>query len=238
MQAFLAILRYDLGQLARSWLLRIWVLLLVGPAFFLIVVASTEGELASETLGAYLGAVLAPLSGVAVAVLAAAAVSGESGIVSDSILSRSVTRSEYLWAKIVSRLGVTLAVYLVVVVPFAYFVTRYAVSDVTIGGVTVGVLMVGALLGFLAAFGLALSTVMRNVLMAVLVVLLLLVASGVALQFLGLSWMSTTAVLNDLPDTFRGTTPVWDSVRVLLIFPMLSMLALASALWIFRQKDL
>lgn len=238
MQAFLAILRYDLGQLGRSWLLRIWVALLIGPAFFLVVVASSEGELASETMGAYLGAVLAPLSGVAVAVLAAAAVSGESSIVSDSILSRSVTRSEYLWAKIAARLGVTLGIYVLIVVPFVYFVTRYAVSDVTAGGVTVGVLMVAALLAFLAAFGLALSTLMRNVLMAVLVLLLLLVSSGVVLQFLGLSWMSTTAVLNDLPVTFRGGTPVWDSVRVLLIFPALSLLSLGAALWVFRRKDL
>jgi ABC-type transport system involved in multi-copper enzyme maturation permease subunit len=238
MQAFLAILRYDLGQLARSWLVRIWVALLVAPALFLTVVASTENELASETLGAYLGAVLAPLSGVAVAVITAAAVSGESGIIADAILSRSVTRTEYLWAKIASRIGVTLGLYFAIVIPLIYLVTRYAVNDVSAAGVLVGVLMVAVLLGFLAALGITLSTLMRNVLMAVLVLLLVIVSSGVVLQFLGLTWLSTTAVLNDLPDTFRGDTAAWDSVRVLLLFPMMSVLALAAAVWTFRQKDL
>ena len=42
MQAFLAILRYDLSQLTQSWVSRIWVPMLLVPAFFLLVVASTD----------------------------------------------------------------------------------------------------------------------------------------------------------------------------------------------------
>ena len=238
MQAFLAILRYDLGQLSHSWLVRIWVALLIVPAVFLVVVAANEQELASETMAAYVGAVLVPLSGLAVAVIASAAVSSESAVIADSILSRAVTRTEYLWAKIVARIGVTLAVYLAVTLPFAYLVTRYAVPDTSAGGVVVGLLMVGSLLAFLAAAGITLSTQMRNALLAVLVLLVFVVSSGVLLQFLGLSWMSTTAVINELPNTFRGNTPVWDQIRVLMIFPALTALALAYSLWAFRRKDL
>ncbi len=238
MQAFLAILRYDLGQLSHSWLVRIWVGLLVVPAIFLVVVAANEQEFASETMAAYVGAVLVPLSGLAVAVIATAAVSGESAVIADSILSRAVTRTEYLWAKIVARLGVTLAIYFAVTLPFAYLVTRYAVPDTTAAGVIVGILMVGSLLAFLAAAGITLSTQMRNALLAVLVLLVFVVSSGVLLQFLGLSWMSTTAVINELPQTFRGNTPMWDQVRVLLIFPALTGGALGYALWAFRRKDL
>jgi len=238
MQAFLAILRYDLGQLSHSWLVRIWVALLIVPAVFLVVVAANEQELASETMAAYVGAVLVPLSGLAVAVIASAAVSSESAVIADSILSRAVTRTEYLWAKIVARIGVTLAVYLAVTLPFAYLVTRYAVPDTSAAGVVVGLLMVGSLLAFLAAAGITLSTQMRNALLAVLVLLVFVVSSGVLLQFLGLSWMSTTAVINELPSTFRGDTPVWDQIRVLMIFPALTALALAYSLWAFRRKDL
>jgi hypothetical protein len=238
MQAFLAILRYDLGQLSRSWLVRIWVALLFAPAGFLVVVSATEKELVSETMAAFIGAVVAPLSALAVAVITSAAVAGESATVADSIMSRSVTRSEYLWAKIVSRLGVTMTVYFAVVLPFAYLVARYGAKDTSFGGVASGILMVGVVLAFLAAFGIALSTLMRNVLVAVLVVLATLVVSGVLLQFLGLTWMSTTAVINQLPETFRGRTPAYDQIRVLVIFPVLTAIALASALWGFRTKDL
>src|SRR3972149_5282888 len=119
MQAFLAILRYDLGLLARSWITRIWLPLLVAPALFLIATAVNEDVVASGTLAAYIAAVLVPISGIAVAVLASGAVSGEAGIIADGILSRSVTRTEYISAKIVSRLGFAIVVYLVVMIPFS-----------------------------------------------------------------------------------------------------------------------
>jgi hypothetical protein len=98
--------------------------------------------------------------------------------------------------------------------------------------------MVGALLTFLAALGIALSTMMRNVLMAVLVLLVLLVSSGVLLQFLGLTWMSTTAVIEGLPATFRGNTPGIEQVRVLLVFSGLTIVSIVVSLWAFRHRDL
>lgn len=238
MQAFLAILRYDLQQLSRSWVARIWIPLLVVPALFLVAVAANERELASETLAAYVAAVLAPLSALAVAVLASSAVSGESGIIADSILSRSVTRTEYISAKIIARIGFTLTVYLAVMIPFTYLIMRYAASDASVPGVVAGVLMVGLLLTFLAAFGLTMSTLVSNVLVGVLAVLLVIVLSGVVLQFLGLTWMSTTAVIEGLPRTFRGDTSAWDVVRVVLVFPALTAAALFASVWVFRRKDL
>ncbi len=238
MQAFLAILRYDFGQLTRSWISRIWVPLLVAPAFALIFIANSESELASETMAFYIWAVMAPISALAVAILSSGAISGESTIISDSILSRSVTRTEYVAAKIISRVGFTLAVYAIVVVPFAYLVIRYASADTSTGGVIIGLLMIAAMLMFLATFGIAMSVVMTSVLPAVLVVLLALTLSGAVLQFLGLTWMSTTAVIDQLPETFRGDTAAWEQMRVLLVFTALSFVALTSAVWLFRRKDL
>ena len=238
MQAFLAILRYDFGQLTRSWISRIWVPLLVVPAFALVFLANNEDELASETMAFYIWAVMAPISALAVSILSSGAISGESTIISDSILSRSVTRTEYVAAKIISRIGFTLAVYTIVAVPFAYLVIRYASTDTSTGGVVIGLLMIAVMLMFLAAFGIAMSVAMTNVLPAVLVVLLAVTLSGAVLQFLGLTWMSTTAVIDQLPETFRGNTEAWEQSRVLLVFTGLSLVALSSAVWLFRNKDL
>jgi len=238
MQAFLSILRYDIDQLARSWLVRSWVALLAIPALFLVVVAANEEELASETLAAYTAAVYAPFSAIAVGVLAVGAVSGEAGIIIDSILSKSVTRTEYIAAKIAARLGVTLAIYVIVMVPFSYLIMRYAVADATVQGVSTGLLMVASLLIFLATLGITLSTIIQNVLFAVLLLVVGVLMSGVILQFMGLEWMSTTAVINNLPSTFRGETPAWDQVRVLLVFASLSGLAVLASIWHFRHKDL
>jgi ABC-type transport system involved in multi-copper enzyme maturation permease subunit len=238
MQAFLAILRYDFGQLTRSWISRIWVPLLALPAFALVFVANNESELASETMAFYIWSVLAPTSMLAVTILSSGAISGESTIISDSILSRSVTRTEYVAAKIISRVGFTLAIYLLVIIPFAYLVIRYAATDTSTGGVVIGLMMVAIMLIFLATFGIAMSVAMTGVLPAVLVVLLVVTLSGAVLQFLGLTWMSTTAVIDQLPETFRGNTAAWEQMRVLSVFTALSVVSLSSAVWLFRRKDL
>jgi hypothetical protein len=238
MQAFLAILRFDLSQLIHSWLVRIWVTLLAASAIFLVSVSANEGELASETLAIYTAAIYVPFSVAVLAVLAVSAVNGEASVTADSILSKSVTRTEYITAKIASRIGITLGVYLLVMAPFAYLVMRYAISDTSVSGVIIGLLMVSTLLSFLVAAGIMLSILMRNVLFAVPVLIAGVLLSGAVLQFVGLTWMSATAVINELPETFRGETPVWDEVRVLFVFISLSLAAIISGIWQFRRKDL
>jgi hypothetical protein len=238
MQAFLAILRYDLNLLTRSWIVRLWVPLLVGPAIFLVVVASTQNEVASETMGVYIAAVLLPISGLAIAVLTGSAISGELNVVSDGILSRSVTRAEYLWAKIAARIGFTVTMYLLIMIPFAYLMTRYAIQDTTPAGITAGILEIGVLLIFFGAVGIMLSSTLQNTLFAVLILLVMVLSSGVLFQFLGVNWLSTTAVVQDLPITFRGGTPLWDHLRVVLVFSALTIIALLTAIWAFRTRDL
>jgi ABC-2 type transport system permease protein len=238
MQAFLAILQYDFIQLTRSWILRIWLLLLIAPAIFWVVVANSRTELASETMAFYVTTTLAPISALAVAIISSGAISGEAGIISDSILSRSVTRTEYVAAKIISRIGFTLIVYTIVVILFTYLMFRFAANDASLAGVTLGWFVLASLLTFLAALGIAMSIIMSNVLTAVLTVLLTVVLSGAVLQFVGLSWMSTTAVINQLPQTFRGETAVWEQIRVLGVFSMLSILTLIGSALVFRHKDL
>lgn len=238
MQAFVTLLRYDAGQIWRSWLVRIWIALLVIPAIFLIAVSASEEELASETLAAYMAAVIAPLSWLAVSVFSAGAVNGEANVVADSILSKSVTRTEYMAAKIAARLGSTLLVYFAVMAPFAYLVERYAVGDTSLVGVAGGVLAVAALFAFLSSLGITLSVLIRNVQFAVIVLLLLVLLSGLLFQFLGLHWLSTTSVINRLPGTFRGETAIWQELRVFAVFSLLAAAAVASSIWLFRRKDL
>ena len=238
MQAFLAILRYDTSQLLRSWVTRVWVPLLVAPALFLVVVAGSENELASETLAAYVAAILVPLSAICVAVLTAGAIAGEAQIIADGILSRSVTRTEFVAAKVVSRLGFAMSIFVLVMVPFTYLIVRYAAADTTYAGIIFGLFTVMLLLIFLGSLGMMLSTVMTNVLVSVLVLLVAVLASGLILQFLGLNWMSTTAVLTELAPTFRGETPAWDTFRVVVVFAGLSAVLVMSTFVVFRARDL
>jgi hypothetical protein len=115
---------------------------------------------------------------------------------------------------------------------------RFAVQDASLSGVALGWLVLASLLTFLAALGIAMSVAMSNVLPAVLAVLLTVILSGAVLQFLGLSWMSSTAVIDQLPQTFRGETDVWEQLRVLSVFSGLSLLSLIAGTFVFRHKDL
>jgi len=239
MHAYMALLRYDVGQLARSWLVRLWIGLLVVPALFVVIVAANSTEKASETLAAYIAAGLVPVSAVVIAIVSGAAVSAESSVAADAILSRAVTRSEYIAAKVTSRLAMTVLVFAAVVIPFAYLIVRYsAEGDTSVGGVIAGLTMVGAALVALAALGVALSTLLRNSLLSALIAIVAVGASGAALQFLGFSWMSTTAVLDDLPMTFRGQTAVWHEIRVVFGFASLAAIGVASSVFVFGRRDL
>ncbi len=238
MQAFLVLLRYDVGQMARSWIVRVWVALLILVAGFGVAVVANNQELASETMALYVMYVLAPLSWLAVSIFAASAISGEAGVMADAILSKSVNRTEYLSAKVVSRIGFTVVVYFLVTLPLAALLMRYAVPDATVGGLANGLLMVCAMLAFLAALGILVSTLFRNVQLAILAVMVAVLFSGALLQFLGLTWMSTTAVLNELPQTFRGTTTVGAMLRVVIGFGALTVASIAVSMWVFRRKDL
>jgi ABC-type transport system involved in multi-copper enzyme maturation permease subunit len=238
MQAFLVLLRYDLGQMGRSWIVRAWIGLLVLPGLFLVGVAASENELASETMWAYMAAVLAPLSWLAVSIYSASAVNGESNVLADAILSKSVTRSEYLSAKLVSRVGLTVGVYFAVTVPLALLLARYAAPDTTALGLALALVEVATMLAFLAAVGILLSTLFRNSQLSILSVMTLVLMSGAALQFLGMNAMSVTSILTGLPETLRGETSVWEALQVASFFTLLGAASGSGALWTFRRKDL
>ncbi len=239
MQAYTVLLRYELGQLARSWLVRIWIILLVAPALFLVVVAANSEEQASEMLAAYFTAGLVPISALAVALISGSAIPADSVVAADSILSRSVTRSEYIAAKVTSRFGITLFVFGAVAVPFSYLILRYSAEvDTSFGGVVTGLSLVAFALVCLSALGIALSTVLHNSLISALIALVVIIVSGAALQFLGLTWMSTTALLDDLPATFRGEIQVSNAIRMFLLFVSLAAVSVMAAVLVFRRSDL
>lgn len=238
MQAFWVLLQYDLGQMARSWIVRGWVALMVSGAGFLVGVAASNQELASETMALYAYAWFAPLSWVSVSIFAASAISGEAGVMADAILSKSVNRTEYVSAKIASRIGFTVVVFFLVTLPLAYLLMRYALPDATVGGLANGLVMMCVMLAFLVSLGILLSTVFRNVQLAILIVMLSVLLSGALLQVMDLTWMSTTAILNQLPQTFRGTTTMWATLRVVIVFGALTVASITSAVWVFRHKDL
>lgn len=233
---FLALLRPDLASMTRSWLVRLWLVVLGLSAALPVLAATADEESASEILAGWLQLAIVP-SAIVVIVLSAATVSSESGVVADSILSKAVTRYEYVLAKLTSRVITVSFIYFVVTAPTAYLVVRYAERDVTATGVVLALLSLGVILVFLTTLGITFSSFISNTLISIAILFVLVSIQSAIFQFLGVAYLSPTNVLKDVPSTLRGESPVWDLVQVVLAFGLLSIVLSGAAMWVFAQKD-
>lgn len=173
MMPLLAILRHDLRGLGASWLVRIW--LAASAVLTLILTLSQWNESPSALLTASLlfPYLVAPWFFVVI-VLGVGPVSGSrSESLADGILSRPVTRYEYLLASWLSRVVLVLGVYLVVTVPAILLVVlaERPVSDdtVTLYGILAALGATGLVMTFQVSLGFLLGTLLRRPLLAVVV---------------------------------------------------------------------
>jgi len=94
---------------------RIWLGLTAVLALITILTAPSDGVPASEALANLLATYPLIWSTFAI-VVSGGAVSSEAGVVADSILSKAVTRYEYILAKVTSRLITVLGIFLIQVI--------------------------------------------------------------------------------------------------------------------------
>jgi ABC-type transport system involved in multi-copper enzyme maturation permease subunit len=172
---FLAILRYDLKTLTGSWMVRLW---LAGTALLTMVIllinwASLPTSLLIATL--LFPYLILPWF-LVVMVLGVEPVAGSRvEVLADGILSRPVTRYEYLLAVWAARVALVLGGYLLVMVPAVILVTaanRRAPEDhVTLYGVVASLAVVGLVLTLQVSLAFLAGTVLRRPLLAVVVLL-------------------------------------------------------------------
>ena len=204
---FLAILKHEVGALCASWLVRLW---LVATALLALILASSNwanfqtASLIASMLFPYL---VFPWS-LVVMVLSVNPVSGARiEAVADGFLSRPVTRYEYLLASWAARVLLVLSVYLVVAVPailIVVFAKRPVPDDtVTLFGTCSAVGMVGLVLTFLVSMGFLLGTLLRNQLLAVVVLAFLWFPVNLVLNVFQLEEFSPISLNQALPTLLR-----------------------------------
>jgi len=173
MMPYLAILRHDLGTLWASRLVQLW---LAGTALltFILTISNwsrfQDAPLIASLLFPYL---VFPWFFIVV-VLGVSPVSGsQAEALADGILSRSVSRCEYLLATWSARVLLVWSVYLVVMVPAIAVVAlakRPAPEDaVTVYGIVSALGLVGLVQTFLVSLGFLAGTLLRKPLLAVVV---------------------------------------------------------------------
>jgi ABC-type transport system involved in multi-copper enzyme maturation permease subunit len=209
MMPFLAILQYELRSLATSWLVRLWFIAAALLAF--LTLASGWGSLRTPVL---IGSLLFPFLVfpwyLVVSILGISPVTGSRlDALADGILSRSITRYEYLLASWAARVCMVLAVFLVIAAPavmLVFFAERRVPEDVvTVYGVLCTFGLVGLVLTFLVSLGFLAGTLVRRPLVAVVLLLFVWFPINVVMDTFSLEEFSPISLNRAVPTLL--TTP-------------------------------
>jgi len=194
MMPYLAILRHDMRTLWSSRLVRLWL-----GATTLLTLLLTGSNWANFQDGTLIASLLFPYLVfpwfLVVVVLGVTPVSGaQTETLADGILSRPVSRLEYLLATWSARITLVLGVYLVVTVPAIVLIMlakRPVPADtVTIYGIITSLAIVGLVLTFLVSLGFLTGTVLRKPLLAVVVLIFIWYPIGLILSIFSLEEFS------------------------------------------------
>jgi ABC-type transport system involved in multi-copper enzyme maturation permease subunit len=207
MMPFLAILRHDLRTLSAGWLVRLW---LAASALLTLVLTLAHWKDFSTAL--LIASLLFPYLVfpwfLVVIVLGVGPVSaGRTESLADGILSRPVTRYEYLLASWSSRVVLVLGVYLIVVVPAILLLVladRPAPQDtVTLYGVLAALGAAALVMILQVSLAFLLGTLLRRPLLAVVVLIFIWYPINFVLQTFSLEEFSPFSLDQALPTVLR-----------------------------------
>ncbi|MCS7044927.1 MAG: ABC transporter permease [Gemmataceae bacterium] len=205
-----AVFGADARQTVQSWIYRLWVLLsLAAAAGFLLYRFGAKQQAgfvqpAPEMISDLLTWVVWG-SVTLIIVLTAGTISGERGIVADSVLSRGISRYQYFLGKWHARLAVILGTYLVLVVLALAGAFVLLHSDMlTLDGCAVAIAVVGALLVLVVTCGVSVSALSTNTVVSITLVWLLLYGAGFLMSLLPANYPAPDRALHNLPHVLRG----------------------------------
>ena len=195
MMPYLAILSHDLRTLQASRLVRLWL-----GATALLTLLLTGSNWANFQDGTLIASLLFPYLVfpwfLVVVVLGVTPVSGaQTETLADGILSRPVSRLEYLLATWSARVVLVLGVYLVVTVPAIVLIMLAKrppelADTVTVYGIVTSLAVVGLVLTFLVSLGFLTGTLLRKPLLAVVVLIFIWYPIGLILSIFSLEEFS------------------------------------------------
>jgi ABC-2 type transport system permease protein len=227
---FWAIVQADLKGLFRSRITYGWLL----AAVFIQILRT----LGSGSVGTTSGTVSSGLSdliyiwSLVIIGLAASSVSSEAGELADSIMSKSVTRLDYVLAKFTSRISFSLVT--AVLVGLAL---RLEVRDYSAVGLTSAILLIALTLVMLTTLGVGLSIVTSNTVMAIVSLLVLWYSMTFFFPVIGLGLLSPGSVLSQLPDVIKGTW-TWGDWETVAALVAISGASTALSAVYFHMKDI
>ena len=208
MMPFLAILRYELRSLWTSWLVRIW--FVIATLLSLLTMTSAWGSMQSALLIAslLLPFLVFPWFLIAMLLGISPVTGSRLDALTDGILSRPITRYEYLLACWSARVCAVLAVFLVTTLPWSvivFFATKRPVAEdtVTVYGLISSLGLVSLVLTFLVSLGFLAGTLLRRPLVAAVLLVLAWFPVNAVLDVFALEEFSPISLNRALPTLLR-----------------------------------
>lgn len=207
MMPFLAILSDEWRGLWSSWLVRLW--LIASALMTLLTLASNWAGMQSAP---FIGTLLFPFLVfpwfLVAIVLGISPVTGTRlEALADGILSRPVTRYEFLLASWAARVAVVLTVFLVVLIPAVLLVAlanRPAPEDtVTSYGILASLALVSLVLTFLVSLGFLVGTLLRRPLLAAVILIFIWFPANLVLHTFSLEEFSPISLNQAIPVLLR-----------------------------------
>ena len=237
-----AVLQTDLRQTLRSWVYRLWVLMIVlaagGSILYKVGVHREAGivQSASVQTGDLLrGLVVASLA--LVALLAVSGIGSERGSVADAVLSRGISRHQYFLAKWHARLVVILATFAIlsgVVLVAHHFLFD---PDLTFLGGLVAITLVAAVLWVVISWGVTVGALSNGTVIGITMFWLLIYGGIVLMSLLPEPYPTPERMLGRLKFVLRGQYDMAVVWEVVIVSGVLSALAAGIGMYGFSRKD-
>lgn len=233
---FIGALQFDLHGMVRSRVVQGWLVLTALFAFGTLMDAVEKHLSAPLFLGRIFATYILVWSTVVI-VISAGAVSTESGVVADSILSRGITRYAYILSKYISRLFVALFVCTIVLLPLSYFASLHLSGDLGVKEVAQSLPYVLVHITFLTVLGVTFSIWFDRAIVGIAVLWGLCYSFGTICSALDLGFMAPMRVVGNITAALNGTANAGDLWRVCLGFGLPSVvLCIVGTLW-FSRRD-
>jgi hypothetical protein len=237
-----AVLRTDVRQTLRSWVYRLWVLMVLAAAAGSVVYkigAQREAgfvQAASVQTGDLLRGLVA-VSLALVALLAVGSVSSERASAADAILSRGISRHQYFLAKLHARAVAVLVTFVAlatVVLVAHHFLFD---SDLSLAGGFAAVVMVAAVLLVVISWGVTIGALSNGTVIGITLFWLALYGGIFLLSLLPEPYPTPDRVLGRLKFVLRGQYDPAVVTQMVAAATVLSGLASAVGLVGFTRRD-
>ena len=237
-----AVFQADLHQTLRSWVYRVWVLLLVLAAggYLLNRGGIYHGAGMIQSASIVIGDLLrwSLLGSITLIIaLTGGSISSERGTMADSVLSRGISRHQYFLGKLHARLITVLSTFLamgVVAVAGSFF---FVSVDLSLLGGLVALATIVALLTAVTTCGVTISAMANSTTVGVTVLWILLYGAGFALAWVPSGHLTPDRILSNLPNILHGAYDFPSHVEFIGYLAGGSLLVALVGLGYFSRRD-